>query len=96
MTLDEMLAAARARRVQPKFPLKTFLLLLSRSDPRDMTITIAYLSQWLNPKAEVREERSLTVWENNHLLQSIKNWTGIPLSIIYDEGKNLKWPKYPW
>jgi len=44
----------------------------------------------------VREERSLTVWENNHLLQSIKNWTGIPLSIIYDEGKNLKWPKYPW
>lgn len=99
-TLEELLAAAKARRAlkEKGTPLSVFLLLISRGDPKDLTYTIAFLSQWLAPIVAPPEikPRDLTVWEYAPVLQSIKNWTGIPLSVIYDVGKDIKWPKYPW
>ena len=99
-TLEELLAAAKARRAlkEKGTPLSVFLLLISRGDPKDLTYTIAFLSQWLAPIVAPPEikPRDLTVWEYAPVLQSIKNWTGIPLSVIYDVGKDIKWPKFPW
>ena len=99
-TLEELLAAAKARRAlkEKGTPLSVFLLLISRGDPKDLTYTIAFLSQWLAPIVAPPEikPRDLTVWEYALVLQSIKNWTGIPLSVIYDVGKDIKWPKFPW
>jgi len=49
---------------------------------------------WLGPiRAPPLPSRELSVWENNYILQSIHNWTGIPHSVIYDMGKTLTWQK---
>ena len=99
-TLEELLAAAKARRAlkEKGTPLSVFLLLISRGDPKDLTYTIAFLSQWLAPIVAPPEikPRDLTMWECVPMLQYIKNWTGIPLSVIYDVGKDIKWQKFPW
>lgn len=99
-SLEELLAAAKARKALKEngTPLSVFLLLISKGDPKDLAYTIAFLSQWLAPIVAPPEikPRTLTVWEYTPVLQSIKNWTGIPLSVIYDTGKDIKWQKYPW
>jgi len=99
-TLKELLAAAKARKTfkEEGTPLRVFLLLISKGDPKDLAYTIAFLSQWLAPIVAPLEikPRNLTVWEYTPVLQSVKNWTGIPLSVIYDTGKDIKWQKYPW
>ena len=99
-SLEELLAAAKARKALKEngTPLSVFLLLISRGDPKDLAYTIAFLSQWLAPIVAPPEikPRTLTVWEYTPVLQSIKNWTGIPLSVIYDTGKDIKWQKFPW
>lgn len=99
-SLEELLAAAKARKAlkEEGTPLSVFLLLISKGDPKDLAYTIAFLSQWLAPIVAPPEikPRNLTVWEYTPVLQSIKNWTGIPLSVIYDTGKDIKWQKFPW
>lgn len=99
-TLAEMLAAAKARKTLKEngTPLRVFLLLLSKTNPKDLAFDCAMLYYWLQPivaptNISVRE---LSIWEQSYALQYIKNWTGIPLSIIYDAGKDIKWQKYPW
>ncbi len=98
--LEELLAAAKARKAlkEKGTPLSVFLLLISRGDPKDLAYTVAFLFRWLEPIVAPPEvkPRDLTIWECNPELQYIKNWTGIPLSVIYDVGKDIKWPKYPW
>jgi len=99
-SLEELLAAARARKALKEngTPLSVFLLLISRGDPKDLAYTIAFLAQWMAPIVAPPEvkPRNLTVWEYTPVLQFIKNWTGIPLSVIYEVGKDIKWQKHPW
>lgn len=99
-TLEELLAAAKARKTfkEEGTPLRVFLLLISKGDSKNLSYTAEHLSKWLAPIVAPPEikPRDLTVWEYAPILQAVKNYTGIPLSVIYDTGKDIKWQKYPW
>lgn len=99
-TLAEMLAAAKARKTPKEngTPLRVFLLLLSKGDPRQISYEAAMLATWLKPIVVPPgvKVRQLSIWEDTPSLWYIKIHTGIPVSIIYDVGKDIEWPKYPW